>query len=413
MKKSWTVLAVALGLLAAACQPSAQQPSATPTVRLARPSATRPAQPSPSATLSPTPPPSATPRPVGPAYFPGYNPLTGLPIGPGLLRRAPLLVSITNFPPSARPQAGLSQADHVWETSIGQGLTRFLAVYFGDYPQRLSELAPGADLPYDFVIGPIRSGRVVFDDIRAFYPGGLIVTRAASAQVLPELGKQLTVNALNPDDVNSAGLRLADLPGLPLDPAQPASHAGLSFDHRIPAGGSPGLELSLIYNLFAQFQWTYDSASGRYLRWQDMADGNGQLGPQIDRLTGQQLAFDNLVVLFADHKLQNLEGTIIEIELRFVPARFGLVFRDGRRYPITWSSERSALRLFDEDGRPLALKPGRTFFEVFGFESTWDGESVVRYHSPPLPTLTITPTFTVSPTVTVTPTETGTATPEP
>jgi hypothetical protein len=169
----------------------------------------------------------------------------------------------------------------------------------------------------------------------------------------------------------------------------------------------------LIYNLFAQFQWTYDSASGRYLRWQDMVDGNGQLGPQIDRLTGQQLAFDNLVVLFADHKLQNLEGTIIEIELRFVPARFGLVFRDGRRYPITWSSERSALRLFDEDGRPLALRPGQTFFEVFGFESTWDGESVVRYHSPPLPTLTITPTFTVSPTVTVTPTETASATPEP
>ena len=404
-------LLLGLALLAVACQPAPPEPTDTPAPIKPAAAATLASSPSPSATASPTPPPTATPRPIGPGFVDGYNPLTGLPIHASRLGRAPLLVSITNFPPSARPQAGLSQADHVWETAIGQGLTRFLAVYYGDYPQRLAQLADGADLPYEFVVGPIRSGRVVFDDIRAFYPGGLLVTRAASPQVLPQLGQLLTINALNPNDVNSAGLRLADLPGLPLKPAEPATYAGLSFDYRPPNGGQPGLELSLIYNLFAQFRWTYDHAQGRYLRWQDMADGNGQLGPQIDRLTGQQLAFDNLVVLFADHKLQNLEGTVIEIELRFVPDRFGLVFRDGRRYPIRWSSERSELRLFDDDGRPLALKPGRTFFEVFGFESSWDGESLVRYHSPPLPTLTMTPTFTVSPTVTAT--ETATATPEP
>src|SRR6187549_155304 len=39
----------------------------------------------------------------------GYNPLTGLPVSdPSTLDLPAVLISITNFPPSARPQAGLS-----------------------------------------------------------------------------------------------------------------------------------------------------------------------------------------------------------------------------------------------------------------------------------------------------------------
>ena len=64
------------------------------------------------------------------------NPLTGLPVeDPENLLLPPALVSVTNFPVSARPQAGLSFSPIVFELFIGEGMTRYLALFYGDYPR--------------------------------------------------------------------------------------------------------------------------------------------------------------------------------------------------------------------------------------------------------------------------------------
>jgi hypothetical protein len=66
----------------------------------------------------------------------GYNPLTGLPMrDPALLDLPAVLVSISNMPVTARPQAGLSFAPWVFELFIGEGSTRFMSVFYGDYPR--------------------------------------------------------------------------------------------------------------------------------------------------------------------------------------------------------------------------------------------------------------------------------------
>ena len=46
-----------------------------------------------------------------------------------------MLVSISHFPPSGRPQAGLSFAPFVYEFSITGGETRFLAAFYGRFPE--------------------------------------------------------------------------------------------------------------------------------------------------------------------------------------------------------------------------------------------------------------------------------------
>jgi len=73
----------------------------------------------------------------GPDQFAkGINPLTGLPVtDPDLLAYPPALISVSNFPVSARPQAGLSFSPTVFELFIGEGMTRFLALFYGEYPQ--------------------------------------------------------------------------------------------------------------------------------------------------------------------------------------------------------------------------------------------------------------------------------------
>ena len=412
------IVAAALAVNALRSQPSPPpEPTGAPESTSTQTPLPGPTELPPAITPTPTITPTWTPTAglVGPEYVEGHNPLTGLPVADlSTLFRVPLLVSITEFPPSSRPQAGLSAAAQVWETSIGEGMSRFLAVYYGDYMQTLAGLLedhPEYD-EQDAALGPIRSGRVGYEEIRRFYPGALLITRYASPEVAEQLSNLVTIYADDVNDVNSAGLTLAELEALEVGPADPANYASLTFDPRVPDGGRSGLSVDLIYNLFDQIRWVYSRGKGAYLRWQDQADGTGALHPLVDRLTGSQLQADNVVLMFARHKFENVAGTILEIELAFLPRRNGVLFRDGRMYDVHWSTRRLKLRLEDSEGREVPLKPGTTFFELVSFQSTWDDElRIARFHSPPLPTLTPRPTRT--PTTEPTETEEPTATLEP
>jgi hypothetical protein len=40
--------------------------------------------------------------------------------------------------------------------------------------------------------------------------------------------------------------------------------------------------------------------------------------------------------------------------------------------------------IYDGEGAPVPLKPGKTWFEVVSFQTTWDRDkSIVRFHEPP------------------------------
>jgi hypothetical protein len=256
-------------------------------------------------------------------------------------------------------------------------------------------------------IGPVRSGRIGYEQIKDFYPGSLLFIRSASPQVAEQLTDTIIVYAADTEDVNSATLSLAELEALDIPSAGPADYAGLIFDDRIPGGGDPADSLSIIYNLYDQIEWTYDPVRGEYLRSQDPADGSGELKPSLDRLNGSRLAADNVVVMFAQHTFENRGATIVGIELAYVPKRHGILFRNGKMYDVTWSSPRSMLSFIDETGRPIAFKPGNTYFEVVSYESTWDStKRIVRFHNPPLPTEPPPPILTPKPTKTPTPSET-------
>jgi len=91
----------------------------------------------PDPSVSPTPQPIPLPVTYGPDEFPaGYNPLTGQRVSdPTQLDYPALLLSISHFPPQARPQAGLSFTPFVYEYYITEGSTRHLAVFYGEFPE--------------------------------------------------------------------------------------------------------------------------------------------------------------------------------------------------------------------------------------------------------------------------------------
>jgi hypothetical protein len=157
--------------------------------------------------------------------------------------------------------------------------------------------------------------------------------------------------------------------------------SGNAFNASLPEGGKDASSLWVFYNFLNQVNWQYDPASGAYLRSQDKADGSGKFYPTNDRLTGKQLAFDNVVVLFAQHTVRNNAKTIIDIDLLYTKG-YAYLFRDGKTYPVRWTTmngeyERTTgklrpIRFTDEQGNPFTLKPGNTWVEVVDTSTSFD-----------------------------------------
>ena len=314
------------------------------------------------------------------------NPLTGLPVeNPEWLNKRPIMVAISNFPPSAIPHSGESFAAHVFELFQGYGMTRNLAIFFGDYADQIGEILenPLADgTVSDQVIGPIRSGRVVFEDVKKLYPHALLITAGASSGVKAQLSNRVSVYGSNPDDINRTGVGADQLGSLADYPVNPDEYVALEFDASLPEDGDPGSFFRLIYNLYNQIGWEYSPEASAYLRLHDKADGSGELFPETDRLTGEQLAFENVIVLWAQHRY--VTPTVVEMNLVYVTDQKGILFRNGVMVPIKWSSRSGVFKIHDAEGNPIPLKPGKSFFEVVSYETTWDPDKmIVRFHEPP------------------------------
>ncbi len=339
---------------------------------------------------------------LGPDTFPaGVSPLTGrLVEDPAALALPPALISVTNFPASARPQAGLSFSPYVFELYIGEGMTRFLAMFHGDYPVSPQDSSGSANMPSDPAsIGPIRSGRLPYASLRSLY-NGFLVMASASSEVRAELGGATNIFGSDSDDINSALIDVTRLHGIAQAhaAAQPPNLTGNLFLTDAPQGGKSASRAWIFYSWLNQVLWTYDPTSGAYLRSQDNADGSGKWTQATDRINGDPLAFQNVIVLFAQHRVKNRAGTLIDVDLLYT-MNYAYLFRDGKVYPLRWTTmngeyEKTTgllrpIRFTDEKGNPFALKPGRTWVEVVDVTTTKQelepGSWKFRFYAPAQP----------------------------
>jgi hypothetical protein len=317
--------------------------------------------------------PTPTPQTYGPNTFPGgVNPLTGLPVdNPELLKIPAVLVSISHYPVSARPQAGLSYTPLVFEIYISEGMTRFLAVFYGEYPEagdttgELNQSAPE--------VGPVRSGRLPYVYIRDFFHNSCLVYASATEELRAKLRGCKIVYGNDSNDINSALIDVTKMQQIAEanNNGKPFNYTGNLFSTEIPTGSSANT-LNVFYSLKNQTQWRYDPASGAYLRYHDNAEGKGNFYPATDRLTGEQLKFENIIVLIAPHT--TVKPTIIDIDLSMGNMGKAFIFRDGVMAPIYWttlngeyektSGLRRPIRFVDANGNPIALKPGHTWVHV-------------------------------------------------
>ena len=319
---------------------------------------------------------------LGPDNFPeGINPLTGLPVeNPENLELPPALVSITNFPVSARPQAGLSFSPFVFEIYIGEGMTRFLAMFYGDYPQLPEEEEGDTDpgnkvgsITDNTLVGPIRSGRLPYESIRKLFNGFLVMASGAS-QVVSNLSSYSNIYGSDADNINSAMIDVTKLEEIAENSQKRIGEAGLdglTFQQEPPLDGKEANRIWLKYAYLNQINWYFDEESGAYVRYQDKADAT-TFEQMTDRLTGDPLTFENVVILFAIHEV--VTPTIIDINLLSINKLPALLFRDGQMYEIFWTTRNGSyeretgklrpIRFIDAEGNPFPLKPGQTWVQV-------------------------------------------------
>jgi len=317
-------------------------------------------------TITATPPPDV----IGPdGLLPAFNPLTGLPVDdPAVLARRPLAAKISNAPDLVRPQAGISQADLVFEHLTEGPLTRFTAIFWTHTPPR---------------VGSIRSARLIDLEIPAMYDT-LLVYSGASEPIrqriasLPFADRAFEGVTTGPplyyrDTSIEVPHNLFAVPAAVWARAEAAGVnrprpdlGGMRFSVE-PPSGPPARTITIDYGADL-VEWTYDPATGRYAR---RVDGV----PHTDANNGEQATTANVVILYAHHQpdLSIVESEwqgqrSFSIEIQIWTLGPVIIIRDGVQTSGYWHrwQEDDMLTFWADEERsvPLTLKPGNTWFEV-------------------------------------------------
>lgn len=270
----------------------------------------------------------------------------------------PYAVMIDNHP-DARPSSGLAAANLVFEVPVEGGMTRYLAVY--DATTTVDQ------------IGPVRSARPYFvelaDALGAVYahvggsPEGLnLITALPKFRDLNEYwnGKYFWRSAkrdaphnvyTRTDLLHAAADAKSWSTGLlrgwrfkdedPMENATGTSRGRLAGP-TIPSGG------------VVVVAWTYDRTANAYSRY---LDGR----PHVE-LDGAQVRAKNVVVLLTDAEVKDAEG---RLKLRTIGRGDALLYRDGKKFTLTWRRTSGGLYQFETvDGSDATFNRGTTWVEI-------------------------------------------------
>jgi len=229
-------------------------------------------------------------------------------------------------------------------------------------------------------VGPVRSGRLLYRHIGNFYQDSCLIYASADPVVLAQIPGCATV----PHTVTGGGAmltleRFQRIQEQITKETPRHNYTGNLFSEDPSEEGQPVKELHEFWARLNQTKWLYDAASEAWWRYVDESDPDtvGELHADTDRLTGRQLKFENIILMYAEHTV--ITPTIVDIDMQVGQSGKAFLFRNGQMYEIRWSTRagpyeqtsglRRPIQFFNLDGTPAALKPGHTWVIIFNFES--------------------------------------------
>ncbi len=288
------------------------------------------------------------------------NPLTGKIAVMDLSGRRPIVVMLDNqF--YARPQAGLSEADIVYEILAEGLITRYMAVFYGNYSDH---------------IGPVRSSRPYFVE-KAFEYDPYYVHVGGSMQALSDIRK---LGLADIDGLSSGAFwreKHKKIPHNMYTSSEVLVKDGTRLGYKTTVDvkfldfyndftvidGAPATEIKFIYKEPVQSDMTgyftsykYNDAEKVYYRYT-----NGE--PHIDEDSKIHLSCTNILVQYAKTVVLDNEG---RLDVDLVTSGKGKYYTAGKMIEVTWkkTSASDMTSFFDINGQAIKLNPGVTWFQI-------------------------------------------------
>jgi len=323
-------------------------------------------------TPAPTPAPTPTPEPEPPSPPPGYaiSSLTGLYICEEAAQRRPFAV-VYNNETRAMPQAGLMQADIIYEVLAEGSITRVVAI-FQDFDAEM--------------IGPVRSTRHYFtyfaQDHGAIMvhhggsPGGYAAIRNQGIPHVDGMRYDGTVfwryaeRRYRGSEHTSftSTERLMDIAEqLNFDMDVPQSLGLFEFYEELtaprPQNIAEVLQIPFTGSNISIFE--YNPEDNLYYKY---IFG----GLQMDYLTEEQVAVTNVIIQITTMAVVDNEG---RRNVQMVGAGRGYLATNGTYSEISWVRDgaETPTRWYDAEGNPLIVNRGRTWISVINNQPTFEG----------------------------------------
>ena len=248
-------------------------------------------------------------------------------------------------------------------------------------------------------VGPVRSGRLLYAHVAGSYTNSCLIYAFASPEILEKLPHCAFVSheeANGGEMISTERMRAVAEDNMRHTAGRPFDYSSNAYSEVPPPGGTPASQLDVFFGNINQSGWIYDPLYQAYLRQVDDADMNarGVLHADVDRLTGRQLHFENVIVLMAD--IEVVTRTNLDIHLDAGNTGPAKLLRNGQVFSVTWSTRggeyekqtgvRKPIQFLNPDGSPAALKAGRTWVIIVTpfspFEPQGNATYLIKYAPP-------------------------------
>ncbi len=290
------------------------------------------------------------------------SPLSGN-YGPEEIVNGRIMAIVFDNHPAARWQAGLKYAEVVYEYPVEGTFTRYMGLFLLNHPEGQ--------------IGPVRSARPYL--VTKAYEFDAIFVHVGGSEAAKSDARNLKIAEIDgltssprvfwressKKAPNNLYTSLDELRKVQKDKGfrDKSEFQGFIFaGEEVQRIGSPANKVEIIYNKSNNTRFEYDYDSETYLRFKD-----GK--PHVDESDGSQLKADNIIIQKTNIKVLDNEGRLgITVE----GEGSGFYISRGLSEEITWSktSRSGKTFYFDSSGNEIQLKPGITWIQIIGGNSS-------------------------------------------
>ncbi|MBB6217918.1 hypothetical protein HNQ80_004054 [Anaerosolibacter carboniphilus] len=283
------------------------------------------------------------------------SPLSGIYTDKENISRRPIAVMLDNQS-KARPQAGLDQAEIIYEALAEGGITRYMAIFLMNAPES---------------IGPVRSARPYFID-KALEYDALYVHVGGSPQAFVDIKelKVADIDAMSRDgsifwrkNHKKAPHNMYTSTNALRKAAQNSNYKAEGDFSSIHFNGEDAdisgslvsyVEIPYFKDYHPSFQ--YNEEDRKYYR-----SING--APHLDEISKIHLHAKNIIIQKCDTEAIDSVG---RLEMKVTGTGTGYFLTNGKMMEITWEkkSRKARTKYFDGNGKEIRLNPGVTWIEL-------------------------------------------------